>query len=378
MDRYRWGRTFAAMCAWLMAGPCLANTLPPGSAIADAEQRLFALSGAHGMVIVVVDGDSQSIHGYGETRPGSKTVPDAHAMLRIGSISKLLAVDLMVKLAAQDKLHLTDPLQRFAPRGYTVPLSSRPITLLDLATHTSGLPRQANIPDNTKTTYAQARWPWLEKQTVGPPGHAAIYSNLAFDLLADALSKAAGMPYGQALQRYVTQPLGMRDTTAAPSAAQCQRLMDGGGSDASAPCSDSSDRAGSGGLYSTPADMAVWMRQQLGIGQNGTSAETALSQATYFQRQSLASVQGMDNGGLADGLGMAWVLLDATDQHPAILEKTGGGGGFMTYMALVPGRQAGVFVAVTRVDVPMLQALAAQANALVSRLAQKGSPHHES
>jgi serine-type D-Ala-D-Ala carboxypeptidase/endopeptidase len=377
MERYTWRWIVVAICAWLIAYPCVASEPSPDTILA-AEQRLFALSGARGMVIAVIDGDHVSIHGYGETRPGSRTAPDAHSIVRIGSISKLLAADLMVKLAAQDKLRLTDPLQRFAPQGYRVPSSSRPITLLDLATHTSGLPRQASISDEDKTPYAQARWQWLQKQTDLPaPGQVAVYSNLAFDLLADALSHAAGMPYDQALQSDVTQPLNMRDTTDTPSASQCSRLMDGGGSNASAPCSDSSDRAGSGSMYSSAADMTLWMKQQLGIGQSGLHAETAISQAVYFQRQALADVQGMDNGGHADGLGMAWVLLDANAQHPAILEKTGGGGGFMTYLALAPGRQAGIFVAITRVDVPMLQALAAQVNTLLSNLVRQASPRHD-
>jgi serine-type D-Ala-D-Ala carboxypeptidase/endopeptidase len=364
-----------AACVALMPGLGFTTAQPQDDATRAAEQRMFADSSAHGMVIAVVDGDNVSINGYGETRPGSQTLPDAHSLVRIGSLSKLLAVDLMVKLESQGSLALTDPLQHYAPEGDRVPSTSRPITLIDLATHTSGMPRQADIPSTNRLPYTQARWVWLQGQhALLAPGRAALYSNLGFDLLADALSSAAHMPYEQALQQYVTQPLGMRDTTAAPSTSQCARLMDGGSTGVS--CADQSDNAGSGGMYSTAADMVTWMQQQLGLDKTGLNPQTAISQAVYFQRQSLADVQGMDNGGHADGIGMGWVMLAASNQGPAILEKTGGFGGFMTYMALVPGQRVGIFVAVTRMDLPMLQNLAKQVNALASALAKADKRHH--
>lgn len=365
---------------WMVAGCSMAAvTESPGDAMAPMVQRMFIDSGAHGMVIAIIRGDHTSIQGYGETRPGSGTLPDAQSLVRVGSISKLLAVDLMVKLDAQGKLRLTDPLQRYAPGAYRVPqsASAHPITLFDLATHTSGLPRQADISSDSKVPYAIARWIWLEKQSnLPPPGHSALYSNLAFDFLADALSTSADMPYDQALQRYVTQPLDMHDTTDAPSFEQCHRLMDGGEPNPAGACANSSGNAGSGGMYSTAADMANWMKQQLGINPRGSSPETAISQAIYFQRQALVNVQGMDNGGHADGLGMGWVLLAATNQHPAIIEKTGGGGGFMSYMALVPGRQIGIFVTVSKVDLAMLQALAQHVNDLSAQLARADELRH--
>ncbi|GGA13644.1 D-alanyl-D-alanine-carboxypeptidase/endopeptidase AmpH [Dyella caseinilytica] len=377
MDRRVLRHIAFAACAVFAPSLGLAAEHPLEDATRAAEQHMFADSGARGMVIAIVDGNSVSIDGYGETRPGSKTLPDAHALVRIGSLSKLLAADLMVKLAGEGDLRLTDPLQRYAPNDDRVPSSSRPITLIDLATHTSGLPRQANIPSKGRTSYTQARWEWLQEQNKLPaPGHIALYSNLGFDLLADALGNAAHMPYDQALQHYITQSLGMHDTTDAPSADQCARLMDG--SNAHVSCASQSDNAGSGGMYSSAADMAAWMQQQLGVGGSGTDPQMAISQAIYFQRQSLIDVQGMDNGGHADGIGMGWVLLSANGQSPAILEKTGGFGGFMSYMALVPGRHVGVFIAVTRMDLPMLQTLAKQVNALASTLAKVDARHSAS
>ena len=96
----------------------------------------------------------------------------------------------------------------------------------------------------------QQRWNWLSTATLKTaPGSQAAYSNLAFDLLADALSTAAGKPYPQLFEEQITRPLGMKDTTFTPSPDQCQRLM----IPEKAPAMQQHPAAiGSGGVYSTP------------------------------------------------------------------------------------------------------------------------------
>lgn len=361
-------RTLVIACMLLAPGYVFCKESPPSPATLSAVQSLFADSHAPGMVIAIVDGNASWIKGYGETHAHSGQTPDARSLVRLDSLSKLLTADLMVQLASENKLHLTDPLQRYAPRGYRLPPShSRPITLLDLATHTSGLPRQAELTFSPKESYGAARWQWLKAQRQLPaPGHSALYSNIAFDLLADALSHAAGMPYEQALAREITQPLGMSDTTDAPTFGQCQRLLSG---KELSPCVDLKQMAGSGGIYSTAADMTAWMKHQLGIGYAYSDPTVTMSQAVYIQRQSLATTEGLDLGGHADGLGLGWVWLAPDGQHPGILEKTGGGYGFMTYMALVPGRQIGIFVAADAFNLPDLETLARHVNDLATHLA---------
>ena len=110
-----------------------------------------------------------------------------------------MTTDLLVKLVADGRVSLSDPLQKFAPRNVTVPvrtvrgLSGRPITLRDLATHTAGLPREIAYPagDAGHFTFPDYnfRWQWLPGYRLRfLPGTAAHYSNIGFDLLADALS----------------------------------------------------------------------------------------------------------------------------------------------------------------------------------------------
>ncbi|MBY0378480.1 MAG: serine hydrolase, partial [Gammaproteobacteria bacterium] len=154
----------------------LAADLPLEKTITSALTALFANSGAPGMVIAVVRGDILLIQGYGETQKGNHQQPDANSLLRVGSISKVLATDLMVKLAEEGKLKLSDPLQKYAPLRFKMPHSEddAPITLLNLATHTSGLPRSVNAtpPDQAPPfTWPDksTRWDWLSQQTLVLP-----------------------------------------------------------------------------------------------------------------------------------------------------------------------------------------------------------------
>jgi D-alanyl-D-alanine-carboxypeptidase/D-alanyl-D-alanine-endopeptidase len=70
-------------------------------------------------------------------------------------------------------------------------------------------------------------------------------------------------------------------------------------------------------------------------------------QTLIYQRNQLHRVIGMDVPGKADALGMGWVYMAPKNGRPGIIQKTGGGG-FITYMAMIPQANVGAFVVVTR------------------------------
>jgi D-alanyl-D-alanine-carboxypeptidase/D-alanyl-D-alanine-endopeptidase len=307
------------------------------------------------MVVVVVRGNETWVQSYGQTYPGSHQKPNADSLVRLCSLSKIMTTDLLVKLVADGHVSLSDPLQKFAPRNVTVPvrtvrgLSDRPITLRDLATHTSGLPREIAYPagDAGHFTFPDYnfRWQWLPGYRLRfQPGTAAHYSNIGFDLLADALSAAAGKPYPQLFADRVAKPLGLRDTTLSPTPGECARLLIGARNEG--PCSDTTAAAGSGGMYSTANDMTRWLQYLLdlpGVPMHQDPAATA----TYIQAAQLRWTQGLAHAGVPTGIGLGWVHINQPDDATMIIEKTGGGAGFTTYIALNPGRHIGIFVAAT-------------------------------
>jgi D-alanyl-D-alanine-carboxypeptidase/D-alanyl-D-alanine-endopeptidase len=367
----------AIVFALAMPAPLRAQSPLLEEAIGLAGPAMFITSGAPGMLLVVVRGRDTVIQGYGETKKGNQQEPNGKSLLRLGSITKVFAGELLGSLVVDGKLRLADALGRFGPPGATVPkFGDREITLLDLATHSAGLPREMGYapegtPPFTWPTSA-ARWAWLSGfRPQWAPGTVAAYSNVGFDLLADALSTAAGTPYAGLLQQRITGPLGMRDTGLTPSADQCARLMTGSGLGGPGECRDTQATAGSGGLYSTADDMAVWLRHNLATSDPKVWPTLVTAHAVYRQRQAMIAAIGFDEAGPMDGIGLGWLTLAARGHLPMIVDKSGGGGGFMTFIAFAPGRDVGVFVAVNRVDFAMFNALTAAATELIASLAPR-------
>ncbi len=355
MPRFAFHAPLARLATLCLVFLSLASSLVAQQPIslADADlraQTLFQQAGVTGMVLVVVRNREVMIRGYGETAPGSGRAPDANSFIRLCSVSKVLTTDLFLKLVSDGAVSLNDPLQRFAPRGKLVPTGddATPITLLDLATHTAGLTREvSSYPRKTPHfTFPDFgfRWSWLPTQKLSAtPGTTAVYSNIGFDLLGDALTSATGNSYAQLLHDRLLQPLNMWDTTLFPSIDQCARLMqpikDQG------PCTATEASGASGGIYSTGADMAKLLKYLLQT--PGAPAEPAAALAVRLDPRKLKFIQGLSHAGDPTGIGLAWIQLGDPATSSAIVEKTGGGAGFTTYIALNPKRQTGIFVAAT-------------------------------
>lgn len=347
----------ALIASLLLSGllPLSAQTTPATSlhSLKEAEAlgaHLYKDSGMTGMVLVVVRGRDVYFHGYGETAPGSHQVPTEDSVVRLCSLTKTFTTDMLAKLAADHTVKLDDTLQHFAPPEGVVPERGKPITLAELATHTAGLPREVGTgprgtPHFTYPDYA-TRWQWLAKeQLLSTPGTVALYSNVGFDLLADALADAAHRPYPALLESRTLTPLHMWQTTFFPDAAQCARLMRGAYNEG--PCTTTVNTMGSSGLYSTPADMAKWLIYLLGTGGPSVPVQPAAAKAVYFLPSQLISESGLAHAGRPSGIGLAWIHLGTDGDPEHIIQKTGGGAGFLTYIAIHPASHTALFLAVT-------------------------------
>src|SRR5665213_3509968 len=312
-----------------------AKSLPDLQSAGDLGADLFAQSGSTGMVLVVVRDHQVFFRGYGETVPGSHQVPTKDSFVRLCSLTKIFTTDALTKLVADKTVRLDDPLQKFAPPHTVVPKRERPITLRDLATHTSGLPRElgngpASMGHFTFPDY-RTRWRWLPNQRLhSTPGTAAVYSNVAFDFLGDALQAAAHKQYAALLAERTLNPLHMRQTTYFPNAVQCSHLLIS--AHEQGPCAVTEATAGSSGLYSTASDMAIWLQYLLGTGGAGMPAQDAEAQAVYILPANLVSEKGLDHAGEPTGVGLGWIHILPIESPSHIVEKTGGGAGFETYI----------------------------------------------
>jgi D-alanyl-D-alanine-carboxypeptidase/D-alanyl-D-alanine-endopeptidase len=355
MSHTKFPRTLLVFLFVLPFMSALAQAQPPASlpdiqSIGALGTDLFLQSGSTGMVLVVVRNDHVFFRGYGQTAPNSHQIPTQDSLLRLCSLTKIFTTDVLTKLVADKTVQLDDPLQRYAPAGTVVPKRVRPITLADMATHTSGLPRELgtaphNTPHFTFPDY-RTRWRWLQNQRLrSTPGTAALYSNVAFDFLGDALQSAAHKQYAALLAERTLNPLHMQHTTFFPNAEQCRHLLVSAHEDG--PCTATEATAGSSGLYSTAADMAIWLEYLLQTGRPGIPAQNASAQAVYILPSNLVSQKGLDHAGEPTGVGLGWIHILSIDSPSHILEKTGGGAGYETYIAINHSRRTAIFLAAT-------------------------------
>ena len=154
---------------------------------------------------------------YGDADMEKKIPANADTVYRIGSITKMFTALMLEQLVDAGKVHLSDPVEKYFPEIKAVQgryPDAPPITLIQLATHTSGLGRE---PDNTETYVTGAVADW-EKTLIAAlphthysfePGTRFSYSNIGYAILGAALSRAAGEPYIEYVPKHIFQPLGM-------------------------------------------------------------------------------------------------------------------------------------------------------------------------
>jgi D-alanyl-D-alanine-carboxypeptidase/D-alanyl-D-alanine-endopeptidase len=341
---------------------------------------LFLDSKVPGLVIGAVRNGETTVAGFGKIRDGSDQAPDGKTLVRIGSITKAFTGAVLASMVADGTVRFTDPLQRRLGWDVKIPQKDgKEIRLIDLATHSSGLPREPerapSPPDNPFATITKEAF--IKNLQGDPllfaPGTGALYSNLAFDLLAQGLANAAGKSYEDLLRERVLAPARLTSTVFNPDAEQKHRLMQGHDFDGkplpevpSVPMI-----SGSGGLHSTADDMLRWLAWHLDRFATTDSEMRFLDHAAYLQRDGLNPVFGLDESGHMDAMGLGWVVMMPRGDRPLILQKAGGLQGAFSYTAFAPTRGVGVFIAINAFNLGAALKMAEVVNELIATLAPR-------
>lgn len=163
---------------------------------------------------IVVDGELVYAKGYGVADVAARTAPDADTAYRIGSLTKSFTAASVLALRDQGVVTLEDPLVKWVPEaaGLVYPTrDSRPITLHQLLTHTSGLPREY---DRSRTaTEADITAQLQDLSLEHPPGEVFSYSNLGFVLLSLTVAHASHTTFRELVTQHIFKPLGMTEST---------------------------------------------------------------------------------------------------------------------------------------------------------------------
>lgn len=133
---------------------------------------------------------------------------DARTAFNIASITKPMAALTVLSLAAEGKLSVEDTLSRYLPEA---PADKAAITLAQLMSHTSGLPRDVRRPRGAMERDAMLAPIWAA-ELGSAPGETFNYSNEGFRLLAAVIETVDGRPFRAAVRARVFAPAGMADS----------------------------------------------------------------------------------------------------------------------------------------------------------------------
>jgi len=345
-----------------------------------AGEVLFLQSKVPALVIGVVRDGKTAVFGFGQTTDGSGKAPDRNTMLRVGSITKAFTGQVLASLAADGTVKLSDRLQDRLGWNVTVPSRrGNPIRLIELATHSSGLPREverkpgpSDDPFSTLTVEAY-RNALAADPLLFTPGTGGLYSNFAFDVLSAALANAAKKPYDALLKERVLDPVGLKDTVLSLRAGDQTRLMQGHDFDGKAMPDVKTPliAAGASGLYSTPDDILRWLTWHLDRFAAKDADVRLIDHASYLQRDGLNPVSGFDESGHMDAVSLGWIVMMPRGNRPLILQKAGGLQGMFSYAAFAPTRGVGAFIAINKFDFATGMSMTTVINDLIADLAPR-------
>lgn len=205
--------------------------------------------------------DEVSYFSAGDTAP--QGVKPEKILFEIGSITKVFTGLLLAHAVLDGRVSLDSPLKKLMPNQRFADPRVGQITLLQLATHTSGLPSEADDfqvgADGTDpwARYDRSRLrAWLERvQLEKKESFPVGYSNFGIGLLGDVLAQAYQRSWPDIIQEKITQPLGMSDTVVSLNEEQKMRMAPAHMGENTAKPFGFSALVGAGGLKSTAFDM---------------------------------------------------------------------------------------------------------------------------
>ncbi len=292
------------------------------------------------IVVGVIDSNGRRVISYGSLARNDNRRLDGDTVFEIGSISKVFTSLLLMDMVRRGEVSVNDPVSKYLPASVKVPeRNGRKITLADLSTQSSGLPRMPTNfhPKDMGNPYAdysvQQMYDFISGyQLTRDIGSQYEYSNLAVGLLGHVLSLRAGTSYEALLRSRICEPLGMKDTRITLTPEMKARLAVGHNASADpVPNWDLPTLAGAGAIRSTANDMLTFLAANLGY--TKTPLAQAMADEISIRRPT----------GMAD-LEIAYAWHIQTKDGSSIIWHNGGTGGYRTYAGFDPKARTGVVV----------------------------------
>src|SRR5438067_3041 len=254
------------------------QSVPPDDEIRKIlAERVGENEKAVGIVVGIIDPQGRRIISYGQRNAGGARPLDGDTVFEIASVTKVFTALLLADMVEKNEVALSDPASKYLT-AVAIKLPERNghlITLLDLATHTSGLPfMPANAPPFNDPAAAKYSTGDLKRylasyQLTRDIGSDWDYSNIGYWILSEALSARAGKDIEDLVRSRVLTPLKMTNTDFELSPKMKSNLAPGHDSALQpAPAASTipiySIMPAGGGLYSTANNLLTFLSQCLG------------------------------------------------------------------------------------------------------------------
>ena len=290
----------------------------------------------------VVQGPDVTLGGSGGAGP--------RTIFQIGSVTKVFTALLLADMAERGEVRLSDPAARYLPGA------TGPVTLADLATHTSGFPRLPRglfwfallSPRDPYARYPERRFLRVARRALhtGSGVHPYSYSNFGYGLLGHLLAQAAGTPYPTLVTTRICGPLGLADTTFEVPAPSRDRKARGHLRGRPVPDWHLGPLPAAGALYSTATDLATFLQTHLTAASPAPTTPLTpdsppapgalLASLASAIRATLVPRHPVPGG----EIGLAWHQIRRGDH--TIIWHNGMTGGFSSMVAFDPARSLGV------------------------------------
>ncbi|WP_148591268.1 serine hydrolase domain-containing protein [Aquisphaera giovannonii] len=358
----------------LMATPGLAQesagTSPSISSVGEAMGKCVADREVAGAVTLVAT--PERIAHMDAT--GKADIAGARAMrpdtiFWIASMTKPITATAVMMMQDEGKLSVEDPVEKHLPEFKGLKdREGKPVavTIRHLLTHTSGMAEATPAEARGIKDLAGLMPVYVGKPVQFPPGSKWAYCQSGINTAARIVEVASGMPFDRFLERRLTGPLGMKDTTFYLNEGQVPRLATSyrrgkEGELNATPVSilygkppTSRDRfpAANGGLFSTAPDYARFCRMILNGGE--------LDGRRYVKPESVALMTSVQTGDLktgftpGNGWGLGWAVTREPQGITAMLSPGtfGHGGAYGTQAWIDPIKKRAYILMIQRADYP--------------------------
>ncbi|UCD44521.1 MAG: serine hydrolase [Candidatus Bathyarchaeota archaeon] len=296
-----------------------------------------------GLTIAFIEGDNivwSKGYGYTDRAKGEWVTP--HTLFSTQSMGKTFTATAFMIMASRGQLDLDDPIRKHYPE-FTVNTRGDPdteinrITFRRMLSHWAGFPHEAtrgNNYDDTPHTYKEHIESIKDNWLRTTPGTEYSYSNIGYDLTAYIMGRIIGMIYPQAMRETLFKPLGIKTATYNILEAQRNPFAKGHIGDFQTPTVQV-PMLGAGGVYISAVEVAKLVSFHLAKGKvNGEQLiKPELFDEMYREQYpELASTN--------YGLGLECFKLKGITAYG----HGGGGYGYDTVMAWIPGHNIGIVV----------------------------------